>query len=319
MNVTSPSAIKSSGRRIESPREFGKVALLYGGLSAEREVSLQSGAAVLDGLRVGGVDVHPVDVGEDIFEQLSQGRFDRVFNALHGRGGEDGTIQGALELLHIPCTGSGVLGSALAMDKQRTKLMWQSIGLPVAPSRSVTSEAALEAVGDEIGFPVMVKPVHEGSSIGMARADDADGLLKAWRLAARYDDEIMVEKWIEGAEYTLGLVGREVLPAIMLETPRQFYDYEAKYTDGAGTRYLCPCGLNEASEARLAALALSAFDAVAGSSWGRVDLICDEDGPWLLEVNTNPGMTLHSLVPMAAEARGWSFSELVVRILETTL
>lgn len=319
MNVTSPSAIKSTGRRVESAREFGKVALLYGGLSAEREVSLQSGAAVLDGLREGGVDVHPVDVGEDIFEQLSHGRFDRVFNALHGRGGEDGTIQGALELLHIPCTGSGVLGSALAMDKQRSKLMWQAIGLPVAPSRPVNSEAALETVGDEIGFPVMVKPVHEGSSIGMARADDAEGLLKAWWLAARYDDEIMVEKWIEGNEYTLGLVGREVLPAIMLETPRQFYDYEAKYIDGAGTRYLCPCGLDEASEARLAALALSAFDAVAASSWGRVDLICDEDGPWLLEVNTNPGMTSHSLVPMAAEARGWSFSELVVRILETTL
>jgi D-alanine-D-alanine ligase len=319
MNVTSPSAIKSTGRRVESAREFGKVALLYGGLSAEREVSLQSGAAVLAGLREGGVDVHPVDVGEDIFERLSQGRFDRVFNVLHGRGGEDGTIQGALELLHIPCTGSGVLGSALAMDKQRTKLMWQSIGLPVAPSRPVNSEVALEAVGDEIGFPVMVKPVHEGSSIGMARADDAEGLVKAWWLAARYDDEIMVEKWIEGTEYTLGLVGREVLPAIMLETPRQFYDYEAKYTDGAGTRYLCPCGLDETSEARLAALALSAFDAVAASSWGRVDLICDEDGPWLLEVNTNPGMTSHSLVPMAAEARGWSFSELVVRILETTL
>jgi D-alanine-D-alanine ligase len=319
MNVAAPSAVVISEKRAASSSEFGKVALLYGGLSAEREVSLQSGAAVLAGLREAGVDVHPLDVGEDIFEQLARGRFDRAFNVLHGRGGEDGTIQGALEMAHIPCTGSGVLGSALAMDKQRTKLIWQAVGLPVAPSCPVNSELALAGVAEQIGFPVIVKPVHEGSSIGMAKAKDAEGLLKAWWLASRYDDEIMVEKWIEGTEYTLAIVGRDVLPAIKLETPREFYDYEAKYTDGAGTQYLCPCGLGVDDEAKLASLALCAFDAVGASSWGRIDLICDDQGPWLLEVNTNPGMTSHSLVPMAAANRDWSFSELVVRILETTL
>ena len=260
-----------------------------------------------------------MDVDENLFSLLKKGGFDRAFNILHGRGGEDGTIQGALQLLDLPATGSGVLGSALAMDKHRTKLIWQAVGLPVAPSRVITSEPELALAAREIGFPVMVKPVHEGSSIGMAKAEDAEGLLSAWWVAGEYDDEIMVERWIEGDEYTIALVGREVLPVIKLETPRTFYDYEAKYADGAGTRYVCPCGLATGDEAALQNLALRAFDAVGASGWGRVDLIVDEDGPWLLEVNTNPGMTSHSLVPMAAGQRGLSFAQLVWRILETTL
>ena len=319
MNVAPAMPPRTVAKRAESSDDFGKVVLLYGGLSAEREVSLMSGEAVLNGLREGGVDVHPLDVGEDIFERLAEGRYDRAFNILHGRGGEDGTIQGALQMLNVPCTGSGVLGSALAMDKQRTKLMWQAVGLPVAPSVPVMSETDLETIAAQTGFPVMVKPIHEGSSIGLTKAESMEGLLKAWWVAARYDDQIMVEKWIEGAEYTLGIVGREVLPTIRLETPREFYDYEAKYADGAGTRYHCPSGLSDAEEENLATLALAAFDAVGASSWGRIDLITDEHGPWLLEVNTNPGMTSHSLVPMAAAQGGWSFPELVWRILETTL
>ena len=319
MNVAPAAALSASWRRAGSAAEFGKVAVLYGGLSAEREVSLQSGAAVLTGLQEGGVDAHPLDVGSDVLQHLADGGYDRVFNILHGRGGEDGTIQGALELLGLPCTGSGVLGSALAMDKQRTKLMCQAVGLPVAPSQPVASVEALAAASDDIGFPVAVKPVHEGSSIGMTRVVDADGLDAAWDLARQHDDQIMVERWLQGEEYTLGIVGREVLPAIRLQTPREFYDYEAKYADGAGTQYHCPCGLDADEEARLQVLALAAFDAVGASGWGRIDLIRDQHGPWLLEVNTTPGMTSHSLVPMAAREHGWSFAELVWRILETTL
>ncbi len=319
MNVPAPVVFDREMRQASSAADFGTVVLLYGGTSAEREVSLQSGEAVLRGLRESGVDVHPLDVGEDVFERLRAGGYDRAFNILHGRGGEDGSMQGALDLLGIPYTGSGVLGSALAMDKHRTKLMWQSIGLPVAPSMTVESEQSLDRIAEQVGFPLMVKPVHEGSSIGMTKVSDAEGLLKAWFLAGRYDDAIMVEKWVEGREYTVGIVGREPLPVIRLETPHEFYDYEAKYTDGAGTIYEMPCGLSDTDEQALQQLALEAFDAVGVNSWGRVDLICDEQGPWLLEVNTNPGMTSHSLVPMAAGALGWSFADLVWKILETTL
>ena len=317
--VAPPEPVSVSTGRTEDPADFGKVVVLFGGLSAEREVSLQSGNAVLQGLLHGGVDAHGLDVGEGFFASLEKARFDRAFNVLHGRGGEDGTMQGVLQLLGVPVTGSGVLGSALAMDKHRTKLIWCSVDLPVAPSRVVRSEKDLEIAGEEIGFPLMVKPVHEGSSIGMTKAEGGEGLLSAWWVASEFDNEIMVERWIEGEEYTIAVVGREVLPVIKLRTKRAFYDYEAKYADGAGTEYICPCGLSADDETELQDLALRAFDAVGASGWGRVDLIVDEDGPWLLEVNTNPGMTSHSLVPMAARAHGMSFPQLVWRILETTL
>jgi D-alanine-D-alanine ligase len=306
--------------RVEQAEAFGRVAVIYGGLSAERDVSLQSGQAVLDGLRRGGVDAHGVDVDKHIAQRLQDGRFDRVFNALHGRGGEDGTIQGLLQMLGIPFTGSGVLGSALAMDKNRTKLLWRGIGLPTPPWQRIHGEAELETVAEALGYPLIVKPVHEGSSIGMTKVADGEELLSAWWLAANYDSDIMVERWIEGAEYTVALLAGEALPVIRLETPRTFYDYEAKYEDGMGTLYHCPCGLEHAREMHLRELSLTAFESVGGSGWGRVDLLCDEAGdPWLIEVNTSPGMTSHSLVPMAAKAAGMSFEQLVWRILETTL
>lgn len=317
--VAAPQAVRVSTKHTDNPADFGKVVVLMGGTSAEREVSLKSGNAVLEGLRCGGVDAHPLDVHEDVFSALKMGGFDRAFNILHGRGGEDGAIQGVLKLFGLPATGAGVLGSALAMDKQRSKLMWQAVGLPVAPSRIVNSEDDLEVAAAEIGFPLMVKPVHEGSSIGMTRADDGESLLSAWWVASEYDDEIMMERWVDGDEYTIAIVGRDVLPLIKLVTPRTFYDYEAKYVHGAGTEYICPCGLEAEREAELQDLALRAFDALGASGWGRVDLIVDEHGPWLLEVNTNPGMTSHSLVPMAAQQCGLSFARLVWRILETTL
>ena len=305
-----------SGNRGET-RGFGRVAVLMGGWSAERPVSLESGAAVLAALRRCGVDAHGIDVGRDVMTRLATERFDRVFIALHGRGGEDGVIQGALEVLGLPYTGSGVLASALGMDKRRTKMVWQAAGLPTPASTLLAGEADLEAVAGEVGFPVMVKPVHEGSSIGMGRADDLDALRRAWEIARRHDAEVIAEGWVQGAEYTVAILGRRVLPAIRLETPRDFYDNEAKY-QASSTRYLCPCGLDPEAEAEVGALALAAFDAVGASGWGRVDFIRDGAGRfWLLEINTVPGMTGHSLVPMAARAAGMDFDELVVRVLAT--
>jgi len=297
---------------------FGKVAVLLGGRSAEREVSLRSGHAVLQALRNRGVAAYPVDPGQDILGVLRDGGFARALIMLHGRGGEDGQIQGALETLGLPYTGSGVLGSALGMDKYRCKLVWRGCGLPTADFALVRSEADL-ATATALGFPLMIKPVHEGSSIGMTRVGDPAGLAQAWRAAAVYDDLVLAERWITGAEYTCAILGREALPLIRLETPRDFYDYEAKY-QADSTRYRCPSGLAQASEERLKRLALEAFDAVGARGWGRVDLMLDERGEAaLLEVNTVPGMTDHSLVPMAAAAYGLSFDELVWRILETSL
>jgi D-alanine-D-alanine ligase len=297
------------------PTGFGRVAVLMGGWSAERPISLESGAAVLAALRRGRVDAHGIDTGRDVLTRLQEGGFDRVFIALHGRGGEDGVIQGALDTLGLPYTGSGVLASALGMDKRRTKMVWQAAGLPTPPYRLLAGAVDLEAVAAEVGFPVMVKPVHEGSSIGMARADDPRGLRRAWEAARGYDQEVIAERWIVGEELTAAVLGRQVLPLIRLVTARGFYDYEAKYHD-EGTRYLCPCGLPEAAEAEAARIALAAFDAIGASGWGRVDLIRDGEGrAWLLEVNTVPGMTSHSLVPMAARAAGVDFDALVLRIL----
>ena len=297
---------------------FGQVALLLGGQSAEREISLKSGNAVLAALRRQGVAVTPIDPDRQVLAHLAQGGFDRVFIMLHGRGGEDGQIQGALETLGLPYTGSGVLGSALGMDKYRCKLVWQGAGLPTAEFAPLREEADLPRAA-ALGFPLMIKPAHEGSSIGMARVDDAAQLAAAWREAARFDRLVLAERWISGPEYTCAILGDEALPLIRLETPRVFYDYQAKYL-ADDTRYLCPCGLSAADEARLQALSLAAFAAVGARGWGRVDLMLDGTGnPYLLEINTVPGMTDHSLVPMAAHARGVDFDELVWRILETSL
>lgn len=300
---------------LQDPAAYGRVAVLYGGWSAERPVSLESGAAVLTALRRRGVDAHGVDVGRDVLARLAGESYDRAFIALHGRGGEDGVIQGALEVLGLPYTGSGVLASAVGMDKRRTKMLWQAAGLPTPAYRLLAAEADLDAVAESVGFPVMVKPVHEGSSIGMARADDPGELRRAWVAARAYDPEVIAERWVTGEELTAAVLGRRVLPLIRLVSARGFYDYQAKYHDDR-TQYLCPCGLAAEAEAQVGALALAAFDAVGARGWGRVDLLRDDEGrPWLIEINTVPGMTSHSLVPMAARAAGMDFDDLVLRIL----
>jgi D-alanine-D-alanine ligase len=299
------------------PERYGRVAVLMGGWSAEREISLKSGRAVLEALARGGVDAHGVDPGRGALGPLLEGGFDRAFVALHGRGGEDGVVQGLLEAAGIPYTGSGVLGSAIGMDKQRSKLVWASAGLPTPPWRMAASAGDLAVAASELGLPLMVKPAREGSSLGIRRvATDAE-LADAWAEAARYDREVLAERCIEGAEYTVALLQDTALPAIRLETPRAFYDYEAKYAADT-TRYLLPCGLAAEQEARIGELARAAFAAIGGSGWGRVDLMMDRGGqPWLIEVNTVPGMTDHSLVPMAARAAGIDFDTLVLRILDT--
>ncbi len=306
-----------SGSGSDSAR-MGRVAVLMGGQSAEREISLLSGRAVLEALTQRGVDAHAVDAGPDVWETLRAGDFDRVFIALHGRGGEDGSVQGALEALGLPYTGSGVLGSAVGMDKYRSKLVWRGAGLPTPECALLRRQADLIAA-ERLGPPLMFKPVHEGSSIGMTRVERHDQLLPAWRCAAEHDTEVLAERWIDGAEYTAAILDDEVFPLIRLETPRQFYDYQAKYQSDS-TRYLCPCGLSADAERQLQELSLQAFRSVGASGWGRVDLLLDSaQQPWLIEVNTVPGMTDHSLVPMAAAARGMAFDELVWRILQTSL
>ena len=301
-------------------KDYGKVAVLMGGLSAEREISLKSGTAVLAALRAAGVDAEAVDSGESGFHaRLLDGGFARAFIALHGRGGEDGVMQGLLESTGLPYTGSGVLGSALAMDKLRTKQLWQSAGIPTPDFRLLTSVADVEMVRDSLQYPVIVKPAHEGSSIGIARVDAAGELQAAWELAAQYDRNVLVEQWVTGGEYTAGILGDTVLPLIKLETPNAFYDYAAKYQSDT-TRYLLPCGLDAAQSSTLQAQALAAFNAVGASGWGRVDFMLDDAGqPWFIEANTVPGLTDHSLVPMAAQAEGIDFTQLVLRILDTAV
>lgn len=297
--------------------DFGKVAVLMGGLSAEREVSLQGGQAVLEALVRRGVDAHGVDVGRDVLSLLQQEQYDRAFIMLHGRGGEDGVIQGALESIGMPYTGCGVAGSALGMDKYRCKLLWAGLGLPTAEFVMLEQAADLERA-EALGFPLMIKPSHEGSSIGMAKVESGQQLEEAWRQAAGYDIEVMAERWISGAEYTASILDDQVLPLIRIETPNTFYDYEAKY-QADSTAYHCPCGLASDQEEALKRLAGQAFRAVGASGWGRVDIMLDEAGaPYLLEVNTVPGMTSHSLVPMAAREAGIDFDELVWRILLTS-
>ena len=297
------------------PVKIGKVAVLMGGWSAEREVSLKSGGAVFEALRRCGVNAHAIDVDRNVVQELTRGNFDRVFNVLHGRGGEDGVIQGVLELLQLPYTGSGVLGSALGMDKLRTKQMWQAVGLPTPEYRVLNSAIDADAAAAELGLPLMIKPVLEGSSIGMSKVSCATNMARAWRLAKKYDCDVIAEQWIHGKEYTAAVLNGRVLPMIRLETPHDFYDYEAKY-QANDTRYHCPCGLSEEQEREAAGLVLEAFHAVGAGGWGRVDFMMDACSKvYLIEINTVPGMTDHSLVPMAARQAGLSFDQLVMEIL----
>ncbi len=293
---------------------FGKVAVLFGGKSAEREVSLKSGAGVLAALQRQGVDAHAFDPAERSLDELRA--FDRVFIMLHGRYGEDGTIQGALELMEIPYTGSGVLASAVGMDKWRTKLLWRAVGLPIPEFVMLDENSDFAAVERQLGLPLFVKPACEGSSIGVSKVRQPGELQTAWREAAKHDALVIAEQAILGGEYTVAILGEQVLPIIKIVPATDFYDYEAKYLRD-DTQYLCPCGLPEAREMELRAQALEAFRALGCSGWGRVDFLMDDAGrAYLLEVNTSPGMTDHSLVPMAARVAGISYEQLVLRVLE---
>jgi D-alanine-D-alanine ligase len=296
---------------------FGKVAVLMGGGSAEREISLMSGNGVLKALRSRGVDAHAFDPSERSLFELKRDAFARGFIALHGRGGEDGTMQGALEVLGIPYTGSGVMGSAIAMDKWRSKMIWIANGLPTPRYRILAADDDWAAVARELGLPLIVKPANEGSTLGLTKVTEAGQLPVAYTLAAStYHDIALAEQFIDGPEYTASILDDAALPLIRIEAPQGNYDYQNKYFTDA-TKYICPCGLPAAKEATLKALALRAFKLVGCSGWGRVDLMLDANGePSLLEVNTSPGMTGHSLVPMAAKAVGISYEDLCVKILE---
>jgi D-alanine-D-alanine ligase len=306
--------------RINDPKAFGRVAVLMGGTSAEREVSLESGRNVLEALRARGIDAQPVDGIPALLEALLARRFDRVFNILHGNkgGGEDGTLQGLLEALRVPYTGSGVLGSALGMDKIRTKQVWLSLGLPTPRYARLAPGANVVEAARALGLPVIVKPSCEGSSVGVSRVFDEAGLAAAVDLAARYPGELLMEQMIVGGEFTVGILGDMALPSIRIVPAGEYYDYHAKYV-AEDTQYLCP-GLDGEAEAAIRALALAAFRAAGCSGWGRVDVMRDPAGNnYLLEVNTAPGMTSHSLVPKAAGQVGIGFEDLCWRVLETSL
>ncbi|MFN7087361.1 MAG: D-alanine--D-alanine ligase [Burkholderiales bacterium] len=297
--------------------DFGKVAVLMGGRSAEREISLKSGGMVLGALLKRGIDAHAFDPRDQGLEQLIAQKFDRAFIALHGRFGEDGTVQGALEYLGIPYTGSGVMASALAMDKLRTKLIWLAGGIPTP--RYALLDAATDPVAlvAQLGLPLVVKPAREGSSIGVSKVTSVEKIAAAYELARRHDETVIAEQFIDGAELTAGILGEAALPLIRIEAPQGNYDYQNKYF-GNATRYHCPCGLPPEQERAIQRQALAAFRLLGCSGWGRLDLMLDGQGkPFFLEMNTIPGMTDHSLVPMAARARGISFEDLVVRILES--
>lgn len=297
-------------------QRFGKVAVLFGGSSAEREVSLMSGSAVLAALQAAGVDAHAFDPAERDLHILKEEGFDRAFIALHGRGGEDGTVQGALELMGIPYTGSGVMASALSMDKWRTKMVWLACGLPTPRYAILEADTDWEAVVADLGLPIFVKPVHEGSSMGATKVTEAGQLRAAWELAARYDSLVIAEEFISGQELTAPFLEDRALPLVRIVAPDGNYDYQHKYfTDD--TRYDCPCGLPEAEEAVLQALVMKSAQVLGCRGWGRADLILTDDGrPYLLEMNTSPGMTGHSLVPMSARVAGLSFEALCLTLLE---
>ena len=309
-------------QQLTTPYNFGKVAVMFGGTSAEREVSLSSGKAVLQGLLDMGVDAHTFDPAQQPLTQLLAENFERVVIMLHGRGGEDGSLQGALQQLNLPYSGTGVLGSALCMDKIRSKQVWQSLGLPtadykIADKRSFDARTC-GAITASLGSEVMVKPAQEGSSIGMAKVDSPQQLDLAIQDAFKYDDKVLIEQFVHGSEYTVSILNGKAMPSISMSTPRVFYDYEAKY-QADSTIYSCPSGLSDVLEAELGELALEAFDALAGTGWGRIDFMQDKIGRfYLLEANTVPGMTEKSLLPMAAKQFGMSFAELSLAVLETT-
>jgi D-alanine-D-alanine ligase len=303
---------------ITKPEEFGRVAVLMGGSAAERKVSLNSGAAVFAALQRKGVDATVIDVTASAIDALTGLQIDRVFNIVHGRGGEDGVLQAVLDVMNIPYTGSGVMASALSMDKMRTKLCWLGYGLPTPQWYLLKSAADLDLCIEKLGFPVIVKPANEGSSIGMSKANNRDELAKALHVAAEFNCDIFAESWVVGKEYTVGLLNGVALPVIRLETPNAFYDYEAKYNSNT-TKYHCPSGLSFEQEKQLQQLAVKAGEVVGVKGWARVDVFIDESGQsQLIEINTVPGMTDHSLVPMAAKQAGIEFDELVWRILETS-
>ena len=306
-------------RRVTNAIEFGRVAVLLGGTSTEREISLLSGNAVLAALLRRGVDAQPFDPGVTPLAELSQRGFSRVWIALHGPGGEDGTLQGALEFLGVPYTGSGVMGSAIGMDKLRTKRLASAVGVATAKYFVLRSRQDCEAAIEHLGLPMIVKPATQGSSVGMSKVELAADLPAAYQAAAATDRCVFAEAWITGGEYTVAMLQGLALPSIRIETPQAFYDYQAKYFRN-DTRYFCPSGLASEAEKHLAALAAAAFSAAGAEGWGRVDFMMDKTGrPQLLEINTVPGMTDHSLVPMAARASGIDFDELVWRVLETSL
>lgn len=298
-------------------KKYGKVAVLMGGFSAEKAVSLNSGKAVLKALKDQGVDATGIIANNDVAQQLSVNKIDRVFNVLHGRGGEDGAIQGCLEWLNIPYTGTGLKASAITMDKQLTKDIWQKHGLPLAKSVLINNEQELQKVITDIGLPVVVKPTSEGSSVGISIVKREDELLPAWQQAKKFG-AVMVEQFIAGEEYTVSILAGQTLPMIKLKPANEFYDYEAKYLQD-DTQYICPCGLTNDVEATIAKQCKTAFEVTGCQGWGRVDLIHDGKQAYLIEVNTVPGMTDHSLVPMAAQAKGISFNQLVLTILDQTL
>ncbi|MFQ1046711.1 D-alanine--D-alanine ligase [Avibacterium paragallinarum] len=300
-----------------------KIAVLLGGTSAEREVSLNSGQAVLAALQAQGFNAHPVDPKTFPVAELKTQGFDRVFNILHGRGGEDGTMQGLLEQIGIPYTGCGVMASALTMDKMRTKMLWKAFGLPVAEMEIVTkstrSELNPQAVVEKLGLPLMVKPSLEGSSVGLTKVNHLDELKSAVDFALEFDDTILIEEWLSGGEYTVPVLDDEVLPAIKIVPEGEFYDYEAKYVSD-NTQYFCPAGLSEEREQELRQLVKRAYDAVGCRGWSRIDVMMDGQGQFrLVEVNTNPGMTSHSLFPKSAAVVGYSFEQLVAKILELSI
>jgi D-alanine-D-alanine ligase len=297
------------------PSGFGRVAVLFGGKSAEREVSLKSGAAVLAALLRSGVDAHAFDPAVQNLQALVDDGFDRAFIALHGRFGEDGTVQGALELLGIPYTGSGVMASALGMDKWRSKLVWRAGGLPIPDYALLDEHSDWQVIAQQLGLPLFVKPANEGSSVGISKVKATGELPAAYKEAARHDKLVLAESFIGGGEYTVAILGDQALPVIKIEPANEFYDYEAKYLRN-DTRYLCPSDLSAAQEAEMQGLAKQAFALIGGRGWGRVDFLKGTDGKlYVLEANTSPGMTDHSLVPMAARQAGMSFEQLVLNIL----
>ena len=312
-------SLASPKSKVSSIAKLGRVGLLYGGTSSEREVSLMSGEAVLKALLGLGVDVVAIDVTDDLLQILPSHNLDRVFIALHGPGGEDGTLQGALEYLGMPYTGSGVLASALAMDKLRCKQMWQGMGLPTADFAVLHEQSDWSEIMQRLGGKAMVKPACEGSSIGMSRAETPQQLQQAWAEAARFAATVIAEPLMEGEEYTVAILGDQALPSIRIKSCDVFYDYQAKYFSDE-TQYFCPAGLSDEREAELRELSMQAFKSVGCAGWGRIDVMVDDQGRFqLLEVNTVPGMTSHSLVPMAAKAVGLDFEALVQAILEESL